>query len=114
MTATVTDQFNGMLLRMKSGTQIGVSRAITGYNGSTGAFTVSAFPGAPAAGDLGEVITVPITFNQTWTARNGLVIGGATDEQAFYGGTPVALQTGVAVSAAGIHAALVNLNLITA
>lgn len=32
----------------------------------------------------------------------------------FYGATPVALQTGVAVSAAGIHAALVNLGLITA
>jgi hypothetical protein len=32
----------------------------------------------------------------------------------FYAAAPVALQTGVAVSAAGIHAALVNLNLITA
>lgn len=32
----------------------------------------------------------------------------------FYGADPVAQQTGVAVSAAGIHAALVNLGLITA
>ena len=32
----------------------------------------------------------------------------------FYGATPVAQQTGVAVDAAGIHAALVNLGLITA
>lgn len=32
----------------------------------------------------------------------------------FYGATPVAQQTGVAVSAAGIHAALVSLGLITA
>lgn len=32
----------------------------------------------------------------------------------FYNATPVALQTGVAVSAAGVHAALVNLGLITA
>lgn len=32
----------------------------------------------------------------------------------FYGTAPVAQQTGVAVSAAGIHAALVNLGLITA
>jgi len=32
----------------------------------------------------------------------------------FYATAPVALQTGVAVSAAGIHAALVNLGLITA
>ena len=32
----------------------------------------------------------------------------------FYGATPTSLQTGVAVSAAGIHAALVSLGLITA
>lgn len=32
----------------------------------------------------------------------------------FYGTTPIAQQTGVAVTAAGIHAALVNLGLITA
>ena len=32
----------------------------------------------------------------------------------FYGVTPVALQTGVAVTAVAIHAALVNLGLITA
>ena len=32
----------------------------------------------------------------------------------FYGATPVAQQTGVAVNAAAIHAALVNLGLITA
>lgn len=32
---------------------------------------------------------------------------------AFYGGTPIAKQTGVAVTAAAIHAALVNLGLIT-
>ncbi len=32
----------------------------------------------------------------------------------FYGASPVALQTGVAVTAAAVHAALVNLGLITA
>ncbi len=32
----------------------------------------------------------------------------------FYGTVPVSLQTGVAVSAAGLHAALVNLGMITA
>lgn len=31
----------------------------------------------------------------------------------FYGATPIAQQTGVPVTAAGIHAALVNLGLIT-
>lgn len=35
-------------------------------------------------------------------------------EVGFYGATPVAQQTGVAVTAAGVHAALVNLGLITA
>ena len=41
-------------------------------------------------------------------------IGNATGKIGFYAATPVALQTGVTVSAAGIHAALVNLGLITA
>ena len=37
---------------------------------------------------------------------DGLTVG-------FYGTTPIVQQTGVPVSAAGIHAALVNLGLIT-
>lgn len=41
-------------------------------------------------------------------------LGGAADQIGFYGAAPVAQQTGVAVSAAAIHAALVNLGLITA
>lgn len=49
----------------------------------------------------------------TGTLR-GLNIGVSAGNLCFYGGTPVALQTGVAVSAAGVHAALVALNLITA
>ena len=40
-------------------------------------------------------------------------VGGA-DVLGFYAATPVAQQTGVAVTAAGIHAALVALGLITA
>lgn len=46
------------------------------------------------------------------------LIGGALDHNGasvgFYGTDPIAKQTGVAVSAAGIHAALVNLGLIAA
>jgi len=34
------------------------------------------------------------------------------DNVGFYGATPIAKQSGVAVTAAGIHAALVNLGLI--
>ena len=41
-------------------------------------------------------------------------VGNATGKIGFYAATPVALQTGVAVSALAIHAALVNLGLITA
>lgn len=44
----------------------------------------------------------------------GLRFGITGNSIGFYGSTPVALQTGVAVTAAGIHAALVNLNLFTA
>jgi hypothetical protein len=43
-----------------------------------------------------------------------ILIGDAADAIGFYGETPVAQQTGVAVSSAGIHAALVTLGLITA
>ena len=41
-------------------------------------------------------------------------IGNATGKIGFYSKTPVALQTSVAVSSVTIHAALVNLGLITA
>jgi len=45
----------------------------------------------------------------------GTKIGTATTQKiGFYNKAPVAQQTGVAVSAAGVHAALVNLGLITA
>lgn len=45
----------------------------------------------------------------------GMKIGTATDQKiGFYNTTPTAQLTGVAVSAAGIHAALVTLGLITA
>ena len=45
----------------------------------------------------------------------GAIVGkSATEVVGFYGSTGVAQQTGVAVSAAGIHAALVALGLITA
>lgn len=43
-----------------------------------------------------------------------ILVGGASASVGFYGTTPIALQTGVAVTAGGIHAALVALGLITA
>lgn len=44
----------------------------------------------------------------------GAEIGGASGRVGFYGTAPIAQQTGVAVDAGGIHAALVALGLITA
>lgn len=41
-------------------------------------------------------------------------VGSADGSVGFYGTTPIVKQTGVAVSAAGIHAALVALGLIGA
>jgi len=50
-----------------------------------------------------------------WAAGSGGVsIGKSGNELAFFGATPVAKQTGVAVSAAGIHAALVAYGIISA
>lgn len=43
-----------------------------------------------------------------------IFVGQGGESLSFYGATPVAQQTGVAVDAAGIHAALVALGLITA
>lgn len=48
------------------------------------------------------------------TNATGVRVGGTGLNVGFYGTTPIALQTGVAVSAAGVHAALVALGLITA
>lgn len=47
--------------------------------------------------------------------NTGTKIGtSAGQKMGFYGTTPIAQQTGIAVSAAGIHAALVALGLFTA
>jgi len=43
-----------------------------------------------------------------------ITIGNAAAKVGFYGTAPLAKQTGVAVSAAGVHAALVALGLIAA
>jgi hypothetical protein len=49
------------------------------------------------------------------TATGNVALGDAgADTIGFYGHAPTAQQTGVAVTAAGIHAALVALGLITA
>ena len=60
-------------------------------------------------------ITLGDGLNLIFNTTTGTKIGtGATQKLAFYGAAPLAQQTGVAVTAAGIHAALVALGLITA
>lgn len=54
----------------------------------------------------GELVSQP--------GGGGIVLDINTDAIGFYGTAAIAKQTGVAVSAAGIHAALVNLGLISA
>lgn len=48
------------------------------------------------------------------TADKRVRIGNSDSYIGFYGTAPIVQQTGVAVTAGGIHAALVNLGLITA
>lgn len=70
-----------------------------------------------------SLLTIPTSISLTGGVSSDIVgntgagtkIGTATTQKlAFYGATPIVQQTGVAVTAAGIHAALVNLGLITA
>lgn len=62
--------------------------------------------GATDAGAGGFKLEAPV--------GSTVIEGDATSKLGFYGASPVAQQTGVAVTAAAIHAALVNLGLITA
>lgn len=67
----------------------------------------------------GNVSGVDGTFTGNLSAVDGTFTGDLNHATAgakvgFYGTTPIVKQTGVAVSAAGIHAALVNLGLIAA
>lgn len=60
------------------------------------------------------VTTLPDGGTLKTGATTGTIIADTGEKLAFYGAAPVAKQTGVAVTAAGIHAALVNLGLIAA
>lgn len=70
----------------------------------------------------GTIGTGALSLVNTWTQKQTLSgeiqIGGALNHDGttigFYNTTPIAKQTGVAVTAAGIHAALVSLGLISA
>jgi hypothetical protein len=71
--------------------------------------------------NVGGDITIGsnLTFNDgkniiTGTSTGSKICTSASQKLGFYGTTPLAQQTGVSVSSAAIHAALVSLGLITA
>lgn len=59
-------------------------------------------------------LTFADKLDMIFSGTTGTKIGGTGAKLGFYGTTPTALLTGVAVTAGGIHAALVTLGLITA
>jgi hypothetical protein len=75
--------------------------------GNNGASTVATF--AATAITLADAVNIAVN------TTTGTKIGTAASQKlGFFGATPVIQQAGVAVTAEGIHAALVNLGLITA
>lgn len=79
-----------------------------------------AFTGAPISVDTinapaGTFLALDAPGNILFLGTTGAaVLGQNSTEISFYGGTPIVKPTGVLVTAAGIHAALVALNLIAA
>ncbi len=68
----------------------------------SGAVTAVSYGGIPEANLVDKTASEVITGAREWRGNVG-----------FYSTTPIAKQTGVPVTAAGVHAALVNLGLIT-
>jgi hypothetical protein len=69
--------------------------------------TLAATAFASSAGPCSGVV-----LNVTWAARDGVMIAGVGRKAGFFGTAPVAKPVGVAVTAAGIHAALTALGII--
>lgn len=88
--------------------------AITGGATSVAALTATSVVGTGTVALTGHM-TITDAKNIVLDTTTGTKIGtDPLQKLAFYNHAPVAQQTGVAVDAAGIHAALVNLGLITA
>lgn len=88
-----------------------VANVVIDTNLFYGAGSTEVFFGSSA---LGNVATLRGTEAKMMNASGNPFVKVDAVGLGFYNKTPVALQTGVAVSTAGIHAALVNLGLITA
>lgn len=105
----------------KSGTQLWLGVGANNqdvkvsYGGSTGKFVLDQFGLGTVLSVSSAVFTFRDAANLQFGTTTGTKIGTATTEKlAFYGSTPIAKQTGVEVTAAGIHAALVSLGLFAA
>lgn len=85
-----------------------------GLAGAAGAVAIGRDSGGTAASTTTADEIKLGTASHTLTVIGNASIGGAAKNLGFYGATAVAKQTGVAVTAAAIHAALVNLGLIAA
>lgn len=106
-TALTRDAAN--VLALKNGTTAQTFRV---YGTTTGAKYLS----LSHNGTDGLVDTAATSGQLTLGGTNatGVRVGASGKNLGFYATTPIALQTGVAVTAGGIHAALVALGLITA
>lgn len=105
----------------KSGTQLWLGVGANSqdvkisYGGSTGKLVVDQFGQGTVLSISSSVFTYSNGVNMQFGTTTGTKIGtGSNQKIGFYNATPVVQPTGVAVSAAGIHAALVSLGLITA
>lgn len=77
-------------------------------------------PGVQVAYNLGRATSPTILYDASGnqilaeTGTSAVRLGATSGSIGFYGTTPIAKQTGVAVTAQGIHDALVALGLIAA
>jgi len=87
----------------------------SGQERVAGTFT---FAGTSTMGDITATGITATSLTVTTVSANvagtGITVGATGDSLGFYGHAVIAQQTGVAVSSAGIHAALVALGLFTA
>jgi hypothetical protein len=110
----VNDYYAGDILFDANGGQYRVATVASG-----GVATVTILTPGLAASPPANPITptggsgINCTLNLTWDAtRNGVGLAAAGGKLGFHGATPVAKQTGVAVTIAAVHTALTNLGLI--
>ena len=81
---------------------------------------MSPAPSQQSALDTGRLSSPIVIYDSTATAiiqetsSGNIRLGKTGGNVGFYGTTPIALQTGVAVTAGGVHAACVALGLFTA